>query len=877
MKNLLILIGFFVVLTIQAENKGNYHLQPLSKLINEDISEDFGKHTFDGVTYHLFREYDRLRAKVIPFLETQKYEGSVYVPEYVYYNDMEFEVEVGDAFTKSPNLKSLSVGSEAWIEHCPQLTELEIRKGTKKWGMLQNNDALETITFPNTLTLQYVPVRCKSMKEIHFLNTNQVSFYVMSKWDWSPESMPSLTDIYFSSDYPPIGDFVDGQIEPNPKVTIHIPVGTLSLYRQSAFGRWNIVEDQPAIPLKWAYFGDFNALKLGGSFLSGFGLSWGNNDIEFAIGIPSSHLNAYKGCKVTKIEFLSDDPYNPVEYVFITNPDVDYLVKQPVTKTFSFIWNTVELEEPYIITGEKLYIGIGGNKALFGTWANENEVDEGMYLRIIEKEPFPDFSDWEPNVWYKNGNSPKWKHPLAVRFYIEGENLPNDVILEQSEPVEVSPQPNAINRKMAKSRFFKLQNSDKYRTINFGKSPIMHATQRPVVKVAEDGHPQILTTIRSRTKEPIQTLTIDWNIDDSTYMGSQRYMTDIILNHEENLIIDLPTDIKGRNHQLSLDVTEINGEPDEIKVNSKDTIFFSMPVKSLFKRKIVLEEVSGTWCGWCPAAIEASRIASLTYPENYIPIGLHYFDAMYPDNGSYDEIIGRLYYSVPNGIINRTEIIDPRSYELEEIGQKKDNAVAKIDAKAMFVSTDSTIINVSTETSFGFDDDGSTEYRIAYVVLEDSVGPYPQDNYYSHPEREDDPDNLLNDWVHSGPVVEMLHNHVARGIYPSCQGEYGSVPNSIIEGETYSHDFQFVLPQNIQNMHNIYIVTLLIDGFNGEILNAAKTAIVSDPTDIVSITPSNEPYHIYNVSGQRVQSHTTNLDGLPNGIYIINRQKVIKK
>ena len=174
MKNLLILIGFFVVLTIQAENKGNYHLQPLSKLINEDISEDFGKHTFDGVTYHLFREYDRLIAKVIPFLETQKYEGSVYVPEYVYYNDMVFEVEVGDAFTKSPNLKSLSVGSEAWIEHCPQLTELEIRKGTKTWGMLQNNDALETITFPNTLTLQYVPVRCKSMKEIHFLNTNQV-------------------------------------------------------------------------------------------------------------------------------------------------------------------------------------------------------------------------------------------------------------------------------------------------------------------------------------------------------------------------------------------------------------------------------------------------------------------------------------------------------------------------------------------------------------------------------------------------------------------------------------------------------------------------------------------------------------------------------
>jgi len=38
-----------------------------------------------------------------------------------------------------------------------------------------------------------------------------------------------------------------------------------------------------------------------------------------------------------------------------------------------------------------------------------------------------------------------------------------------------------------------------------------------------------------------------------------------------------------------------------------------------------------------------------------------------------------------------------------------------------------------------------------------------------------------------------------------------------------------------------------------------------------------EPYDVYDLSGRMVLHQVTSLDGLPNGVYIVNGRKVIKK
>lgn len=37
------------------------------------------------------------------------------------------------------------------------------------------------------------------------------------------------------------------------------------------------------------------------------------------------------------------------------------------------------------------------------------------------------------------------------------------------------------------------------------------------------------------------------------------------------------------------------------------------------------------------------------------------------------------------------------------------------------------------------------------------------------------------------------------------------------------------------------------------------------------------PYDVYDLSGRKVAHQVTSLDGLPNGIYIVNGKKILKK
>ena len=52
---------------------------------------------------------------------------------------------------------------------------------------------------------------------------------------------------------------------------------------------------------------------------------------------------------------------------------------------------------------------------------------------------------------------------------------------------------------------------------------------------------------------------------------------------------------------------------------------------------------------------------------------------------------------------------------------------------------------------------------------------------------------------------------------------------------------------------------------------------IKSSTGIQTIMMDNgEGFDVYSLSGQKVKSKTTSLDGLPRGIYIINGKKVMK-
>ncbi len=761
-------------------------------LYSNEQREEYGIYTTEGITYELFNQLGSFRATVLPHKDG-KYSGNITIPNEVEYEGISFKVynAINLAFDNCSELTSLSTSMTYGprIMNCAKLSNLELREGVVEFdydGQISECPLLESIDYPATTTfIDRTPTSCKNLKIIKFMNVEKVEF---GKYEYEPSidlsntSLPALTDVYFYSATPPSLKWGDEGYTVTSNATFHIPQGTLSLYKNSILKNCNLVEDleTPFIGVNWSYclsdkstdiFAQHNNPK---------------NNTEFAIHVPSDMMTPYKNKKITSIQYYTPFNYttDAPSYVFITKPGTDYLVKQATTETIEKQWVNVKLQEPLTITGDELFVGVGqvGHFCVYFTDPDVKEMD-GIWTRemgTIKNE----WLDLEPGTWLNQAERfPNWAHPIAVRFVIEGDNFPNDL---------------------------KICN---------------------VLGTEKDGKPVLSATIVNRSPELVKTYSINWTIDGKE-TGKKTIETSLLPNGHEEMILDLSSSILStRSHVIKFEVTAINGKEDGVPANSNIEYKFTLPVTTMYSRRIVMEEIVGTWCGWTPRAIEMTKQMKGRYPNNFIAIAIHSdgenspgTDAM-ATSENYQPILKKFGGS-PKGFVNRITEQDPNLPETEDYTTaNKSNAVATMNLSVSAAAENESKVIVKTETSFGFNDEVEGRYRYAYVVLEDEVGPYVQSNNYSNQPEMSAPDDYLNVWTKLGDKVEMLYDNVARGVYPDVNGVNGSVPASIKKGKTYDYEYSLTLPTNVQKKDNVRIVALLIDSWTGEIINAADCKI----------------------------------------------------
>ena len=780
-------------------------------LTSNEQREEYGIHTIDGITFELFNQMGSFRATVLPHKDG-KYSGSISIPDEVGYEGLSFKVydALDLTFSNCSELTSLSTAMTyvPRIINCTKLSNLELREGVVESIMVESCPLLESIEYPSTTTLvHFTPRYCNNLKVIKFKNPDKVEFGMFNIYspsiDLSSSLLPALTDVYFYSATPPALKGGDNGYTVTSKATIHIPIGTMASYKNSILKNCNLVEDleTPFTGVNWSYcLSDKSTMDFAQHCNTLL-----RNNIEFAIHVPSDMVTPYTNQKITSIQY-----YTPVNittdapnYVFITKPGTDYLVKQATTETIEGQWVNVKLQEPLTITGEELFVGVGqvANFCVYFTDMDVQEMD-GFWMREMGPDMNYNFdTDLAPGTWMNQAERfPNWAHPIAVRFVIEGEDFPNDL---------------------------KICN---------------------VLGTEKDGKPVLTATVVNRSPELVKTYSINWTIDDKE-TGTKIIETSMIPNGHEEMILDLPSSITAtRSHVIKFEVTAINGKEDGVPANSNIGFEFSLPVTSAYSRRIVMEEVSGTWCGWTPRAIETMRQMQKHYPDNFIAIAIHcngenlYGTEQMADADNYQHILNK-FDSYPSSLICRQTKMDPNLPETEDYTTaNKSNAVATMNLSVSTDAEDASKVIVKTDTRFGFNDEVEGRYRYAYVVLEDGVGPYVQSNNYYNQSEMSAPDDYLNAWTKLGDKVEMLHDNVARGIYPDINGVNGSVPASIKKGQSYNYEYTLTLPTNIQNKDNVRIAALLIDCWTGEIINAADCKIgeSSKNIEIVPITETEE-------------------------------------
>lgn len=382
---------------------------------------------------------------------------------------------------------------------------------------------------------------------------------------------------------------------------------------------------------------------------------------------------------------------------------------------------------------------------------------------------------------------------------------------------------------------------------------------------------------RNLGTEAITSLTVNWSDGTNTYSEDFTGL-DIATGEEYNFTHGTPfVATEAVTYDIDVWVSAPNGETDENDSNDMASAKVS-GVTFVPKKKVVIEEGTGGWCGWCPRGHVAMEYMRETFPETFIGISVHNGDAMVV--GPYDNNIGLTGY--PGSNADRVLLDVSVSSDLFE--GYHDQLVQRIapvqpDIQAVMNPDDrKTAITVSAEFVTKLDD---IDYRFSVVVMQDSVtgsgSGFNQTNYYSYQSQNLPLVGAGHDWRAEPdpvPAANMVYMDVARALLGGYNGTANVIPSSVVAGDVATHAYTYTVPI-AYNPANMRAVVLLLDGSTGEILNAevaefevlvgAKEVFANELVDIfpnpakgmLSINVSLEEaadiqLQVYNMLGQQV-------------------------
>lgn len=349
-----------------------------------------------------------------------------------------------------------------------------------------------------------------------------------------------------------------------------------------------------------------------------------------------------------------------------------------------------------------------------------------------------------------------------------------------------------------------------------------------------------------------------------------------------NVPISFPASETTGSVEVLITVTKVNGQ--ENTSDRKTAKGILITISKAAPQRVVLEEFTGTWCGWCPLGTVALNLLNQEFGDNVVTIAIHNGDPMKASSYTLGS------HSTPSSMVNRGDLIDPyygssgkRFGIRNDIERELNNmALVGISVSAAWADEAQTVIKAETETTFLTDAD-PTQYGIGYALLEDGMkgtgSSWAQKNFYSGSETNNQ--DLLPLTTLPGIITDIEYNHVAVDAWSINNGVdncFNNIKIDVPQKNVYLCDI--AANSLIQDKSRLSVVVLLIDRKSNKIINAAKTTIKDyDPSAIRVIhEEKSRSSAIYSINGYQVAPSSVNaFDRLPKGIYVIDgRKKVVK-
>ena len=342
--------------------------------------------------------------------------------------------------------------------------------------------------------------------------------------------------------------------------------------------------------------------------------------------------------------------------------------------------------------------------------------------------------------------------------------------------------------------------------------------------------------------------------------------------------LQLPAVAEKGAYPLTVDITHVDGFVNEDVAHQGQglaNLYHTLPV-----HRAVLEEYTGTWCGYCPRGFVGLEEMNRLHPDDFIGISYHNRDPMeVMSTGQFPSNVP----GFPAAFIDRHSSTDAfcgalggKLFGIEDIWLRACSVLAPAEVDVESAWTEDSVLTATAHVTFPLERD-DCPYEVGFILLSDGLtgtgSSWAQANYYAG---ESGWPSSMDAFTKGGSYVNGLTFNFVIVARSGMAGIENSLQAPIEADVTQSYDYAFDIREVkntsgnpvVQDKNNLRVVALLFDKETGVILNANKAAAGASsktPSAIRQLarTPSQRVRStvIYDLQGHRV--------GMPQrGLYI---------
>ncbi len=360
--------------------------------------------------------------------------------------------------------------------------------------------------------------------------------------------------------------------------------------------------------------------------------------------------------------------------------------------------------------------------------------------------------------------------------------------------------------------------------------------------------------------------------------------TDGVAGAEQHLDIDPPVKTMGAQCTINLPVaadakigitektitiTKVNGKANEAE--NKSATFKLTTVGKQVNRGIVVEENTGTGCGWCPRGWAGMKKMRDKFGKNFVGIAIHQYndtDPMYCQNYAKINFGG-----APTCKIDRNETIDPFYGSEEDICVDFKEALARIATVGISVTGKLNADNTAVTATATIEPLVSGTYEIAYALIGDGLtgtaSVWKQMNsYYQYVAANVDNDPYLSLFCKGGKYsstkVTLVYDDVMLASSYNLENANEAKIDPLQEGKVVTNTYTLTLPtkpvlkEAIEKAgYDKLAVIAMIIRKDGKIENAAKFYLSNDPAGVEGISENKSELKEvarYIIDGRRIST-----------------------